>query len=380
MTVHKSEVCLLYSESDKAIAGLVENALSYYSIDIWKAQNISIGGKIISETTKVLQKAKFIIVLWSKTSIKSALLKDLASEAKRNKKVLISVLIESVDIPSEFIDIQPADLVGWDGDKENEQIVKLWRLIQDKVLRYRRKIVAFNQFIAIVTVMLTAIGVILTITTPEVRCWLKLQCQENISSESTGKHQEPLTQSSVPTTEIPPQPPSPTPTIAPIAPRTTAVPVSPPPINQKSQQTNLKAQPIDEDNNLKFESDGCYRTNSTQVICGAVITNLSNTRQDVSFSANSRYNTWITSAIDTYGTVYSAQLAQSGTQKSSNTDSFRFSTNIASGIPTKIIFTFEIPKEVTKLSALDVGYIPGASENKEKRIAIKNIGTIAIKP
>ncbi|MCV3214136.1 hypothetical protein OGM63_11545 [Plectonema radiosum NIES-515] len=58
----------------------------------------------------------------------------------------------------------------------------------------------------------------------------------------------------------------------------------------------------------------------------------------------------------------------------------RFSTNIASGIPTKIIFTFEIPKEVSKLSVLDVGYIPGASENKEKRIAIKNIGTIAIKP
>ncbi|MCV3214137.1 toll/interleukin-1 receptor domain-containing protein [Plectonema radiosum NIES-515] len=202
MKVHNSEVCLLYSESDKAIAGKLENALSYYSIDIWKAQNISIGAKIISETTKVLEKAKFIIVLWSNTSIKSALLKDRASEAKRNKKVLIHVLIENVKIPGEFTDIQPADLVGWDGDKENEQIVKLWRLIQDKVLRYRRKIVGFNQFLGIVSLILTAIGVIFTITTPEVRCWLKLQCpgQENISSESTGKHQETLTESSVPTT------------------------------------------------------------------------------------------------------------------------------------------------------------------------------------
>lgn len=135
--------------------------------------------------------------------------------------------------------------------------------------------------------------------------------------------------------------------------------------------------------NLKIEINnyGCYRTNSTQVICGAVITNLSNTRQDVSFSAYYGYaNNWITNAIDTSGTVYGAQLAQSGRLESSNKGSSRFSINIASGIPTKIIFTFEIPKEVTQLRALDVGYIPGASENKEKRIAITNIGTIATKP
>ncbi|MBA3924108.1 MAG: TIR domain-containing protein, partial [Nostocaceae cyanobacterium] len=308
MKTHNSEVCLLYSESDKAIAGLLENALNYYSIDIWKAQNISIGGKIISETTKVLEKAKFIIVLWSQTSIKSALLKDLASEAKRNKKVLIPVLIESVNIPSEFIDIQPANLVGWDGDKENEQIVKLWRLIQDSVLRYRRKIVGFNQFIGIVSLILTAIGVIFTITTPEVRCWLKLQCPENTSSENTVKHQETLTQSPSPITEKltqppkiveTPQPPSPA-TTTPL--ETTNVPVSPA-IKQKSQQTTLEPQSVDEEGKLKFEAHNCYRTSSTKVVCDVLVTNSSNKRQDILFTGNASEN-WVTNAIDTSGNVY----------------------------------------------------------------------------
>ncbi len=364
MKVHNSEVCLLYSESDKAIAGLLENALNYYSIDIWKAQNISIGGKIISETTNVLQKAKFIIVLWSKSSIKSALLKDLALEAKRSKKVLIPVLIESVNIPGEFSDIQPANLVGWDGNKEDEQIVKLWRLIQDSVLRYRRKIVGFNQFIGIVSLILTAIGLIFTITTPEVRCWLKLQCPENIPSKNTL----------APTTEIP-QSLSPTPTISS---RATDVPLSQP-INKKPQQTTLGSQSIDEDNNLKFETPGCYRTNSTNVICDVLVTNLSNTRQDVLFSGNVNVPE-ITNAIDTSGTVYDAKLAQSGGLKSSKAEGGYFSTSIASGISLKIIFTFEIPKEITQLSVLDVGYVAKTSGNQVKRIAITNVGTIATKP
>ncbi len=45
---------------------------------------------------------------------------------------------------------------------------------------------------------------------------------------------------------------------------------------------------------------------------------------------------------------------------------------IASGIPIKIIFTFEIPKDVTQLSGLDMGY-------NRKRILIPNISIIPTK-
>lgn len=53
-----SEVCLLYSEADKAIANLLADAFNYYSIDIWQAKNISIGSEIINETITALTNAK----------------------------------------------------------------------------------------------------------------------------------------------------------------------------------------------------------------------------------------------------------------------------------------------------------------------------------
>jgi hypothetical protein len=151
-------------------------------------------------------------------------------------------------------------------------------------------------------------------------------------------------------------------------------------ITQKSQEKILVSQSVDEDSNLKFESRGCYRTKSNSVTCDVLVTNLATTRQQVKFSGNVNVG-WITNAIDASGTVYGAKLAKSGTQESTTSGAFYISSNFASGIPTKVTFVFEIPKEVTELLALDVGY-SGYSlvPSPTKRIALTNIGTIASKP
>ena len=175
MKARKNDVCLLYSESDKLIAEKLEYALNFYSIDVWKTQNIPIGNKIVSETTQVLKQAKVIIILWSSTSIKSALLKQLASEYKKEKKVLIPVLIENVQIPGEFIDIQPANLIGWNEDKDSKQVVKLWILIRDPVISLNRSRSFFNNVKAVGGLLLTLTSIAVAITTPEVRCFLKLE-------------------------------------------------------------------------------------------------------------------------------------------------------------------------------------------------------------
>lgn len=360
MKVQNSEVCLLYSESDQAIAGLLENALNYYSIDIWKAQNISIGGKIISETTKVLQKAKFIIVLWSKTSIKSALLKDLASEAKRNKKVLIPVLIENVNIPGEFIDIQPANLVGWDGDKENEQIVKLWRLIQDRVLRYRRKIVGFNQFLGILSLFVTAIGVIFTITTPEVRCWLKLQCPENEKSENTVKHKETFTQAPAPITEIP-QSISPTTTPA------TRLKNTPSPFNDTSSQ-----QPV-EIEGLIFKLQSCKKLNQ-KVKCDILIRNSEKDREITLYSyyfdnpgGLSESKTYRSRLIDLDGNIYSAESVELSGDKGNQ----YIRTKLIQNVDIKITVNFtEIPSELNQIKVIE---IPLSLDNSFMSVQLRDI-------
>jgi hypothetical protein len=95
MGSRKDDVCFLYSEVDKDTAKQLEDALSFYSIEVWKNENIAIGEKIVKETERVLGRAKIVIVLWSKSSIKSAFLKNLASRAKEEKKIVIPVLIAS---------------------------------------------------------------------------------------------------------------------------------------------------------------------------------------------------------------------------------------------------------------------------------------------
>ncbi len=106
------------------------------------------------------------------TSVKSALLKQLASEAKETKKVLISVLLDNVQIPGEFRDIQPANLSNWNGDQEDDQIIKLWVLIREPVLALHKKRKRVSQVRSIFGVLVALAGVIVPIANPEVRCFV----------------------------------------------------------------------------------------------------------------------------------------------------------------------------------------------------------------
>jgi hypothetical protein len=138
---------------------------------------------------------------------------------------------------------------------------------------------------------------------------------------------------------------------------------------QKTPNKILISQALDEEVDLKFESPGCKRIGATKVTCDIVVTNVGNTRQNINVSGRNDGGT-VTNAIDPSGTVYAATQAKSGSDISSLTKSSYFKVSFAPGIPTKITFDFEIPKEINKLSALDLGY---AAKFLEKRIAIPNI-------
>lgn len=143
----------------------------------------------------------------------------------------------------------------------------------------------------------------------------------------------------------------------------------------------LLAQSVDEDSNIKFESRGCRRTKPAQVTCDVLVTNIGEKRQGLRFGVYGN----ATKAIDSSGTVHDAQRVQSGgsfadIDGSNGTACGCFSLDLASGIPTKVTFTFKIPQEVTDLTALDVDFgwsKDNASMWGGKRIAISNIGAIA---
>jgi hypothetical protein len=148
-------------------------------------------------------------------------------------------------------------------------------------------------------------------------------------------------------------------------------------MSQKSSDKLLISQSIDEEINLKFESRGCYRNKSKKVICDVLVTNLSNTRPKIQLSATNVYPP-LTNAIDSSGTVYVTNEIIAGGSSIRNSVNIQFPP----AIPTKVSFIFEIPPQVTELTALDVGYLHwiGRASTVPKQIALTNIGTIASQP
>ena len=152
-------------------------------------------------------------------------------------------------------------------------------------------------------------------------------------------------------------------------------------IAQEKRGEMLIAQLVrDEDNDFQFESRGCYRTKPIEVACDVLMTNTGNTRQTVRFR-NQGFGVPTTDAIDSSGTVYGTTLIRQGTDVA--TPNTYVEPNLAPGIPIKITFIFEIPREVTQLSALDLSYEPippNSSNGKLTRLAVPNIGVIDSKP
>lgn len=130
---------------------------------------------------------------------------------------------------------------------------------------------------------------------------------------------------------------------------------------------------VDEDSNLKFESRGCRRTKATQVTCDILLTNIGDKRQD--FGVGTRGDI-LTNSVDSSGSVYPAQIVQSGAGIAEG--SGKFDISLAPGIPTKVTLVFEIPQEVTELAALDIAYYAFINSGwVVRKTAISNIGAIA---
>jgi hypothetical protein len=114
-----------------------------------------------------------------------------------------------------------------------------------------------------------------------------------------------------------------------------------------------KPEAIDEEGGLKFQLQDCKRGIKT-VVCNVTATNLSDKNRTLQFNA-SQGNT-STRGIDFSGNEYVAKKIQIG-QEQGNDWLVR---SLIGGIPTKLSFSFEMPKEVTKLAVIEVNYLFGA--------------------
>jgi TIR domain len=110
-----ADVFISYASEDRERAGKLASALSAHGWSVWWDRKIITGQAFDIVIERELERAKSVVVLWSKHSIESEWVKNEASVAAE-RGILVPALIDEVKLPLEFRRKQTADLTGWQGN------------------------------------------------------------------------------------------------------------------------------------------------------------------------------------------------------------------------------------------------------------------------
>lgn len=114
-----SGIFLSYSRADRPTAQGIAEALQAEGFTVWWDKILRAGETYDEVTERMLRVSNVVVVLWSKTSVKSKWVRAEATLGQRNA-VVIPAMIEDADRPIMFELTQTADLIGWNGDRSNE--------------------------------------------------------------------------------------------------------------------------------------------------------------------------------------------------------------------------------------------------------------------
>jgi len=129
-----SDIFLSYGRTDRAIAHQFANALEALGWSVWWDREIPHGQDFDLVIERELNEARCAIVLWSKESVQSRWVRGEASAAA-TRNCLIPILIERVTPPLEFRQIQTAELIGWSGDTNDPEFVRLLESLENLIGR-----------------------------------------------------------------------------------------------------------------------------------------------------------------------------------------------------------------------------------------------------
>jgi TIR domain len=110
------DIFLSYQNSDVKKASILADAFQKEGWSVWWDRRIPPGKTWAEVIESSIRKSRCVVVLWSKTSVNSKWVKKEARFAER-RACLIPVLIDRVEAPFEFEDLQAADLTGWKGER-----------------------------------------------------------------------------------------------------------------------------------------------------------------------------------------------------------------------------------------------------------------------
>jgi len=147
-----SDIFISYAREDKAKAEIIVNALTNQGFSVWWDPEIPLADEFRQIIDKELAKAKCVVVLWSRASIKSGYVIYEATKGK-DRNILVPVLIEDVEIPDVFRDINTANLYDWTGESSHPEFKKLLEAIRKNLHRPLYKIIVSSLAILIALVL-----------------------------------------------------------------------------------------------------------------------------------------------------------------------------------------------------------------------------------
>lgn len=113
-----ADIFLSYSRADRPKAQQIAKALEQEGFTVWWDKILRAGQTYDEVTEGMLRDARVVIVLWSEVSVKSKWVRAEATLGERTSTV-IPAMIQDTERPIMFELTQSADLIGWDGDRED---------------------------------------------------------------------------------------------------------------------------------------------------------------------------------------------------------------------------------------------------------------------
>jgi hypothetical protein len=116
------DVFISYKKEDLKRVEPIARALAQAGYEVWWDHRIPPGRTYRDVIGAALQSARCVVVVWSKLSTKAQWVLDEADEGKK-RGVLLPLMIDDVEIPYGFRQIEAARLFGWSGDARHPE----WR-------------------------------------------------------------------------------------------------------------------------------------------------------------------------------------------------------------------------------------------------------------
>jgi hypothetical protein len=128
------DVFISYKKEDVARVEPIARGLANAGYEVWWDHRIPPGRSYRDVIGAALAEAKCVLVIWSNLSANAQWVLDEADEGKR-RNVLLPVLIDPVDIPYGFRQLEAARLIGWGGDLKETEWVQLLESVAHFVAR-----------------------------------------------------------------------------------------------------------------------------------------------------------------------------------------------------------------------------------------------------